>query len=112
MMRAMELAELQSRIRRFAAERHWEPYHTPKNLTMALAVEVAELMELYQWRTPEESRTFGADPARREQVADEIADVLIYLMQLADATGVDVAQAVTAKMAKNALKHPVGKPVT
>ena len=103
----MDVKALQRQLRDFAAARDWQPYHTPKNLAMALMVEAAELLELFQWLTPEESRSLTIDVADKERVADEIADVLLYLLQLADHTGVDLEQAVLAKLAKNARKHPV-----
>ena len=103
----MDLPALQQRLRAFAAERAWQPYHTPKNLAMALMVESAELLELFQWLTPEESARLTADPAQRERVADELADVLLYLLQLADHTGIDLHTAVERKLLKNAAKHPV-----
>lgn len=102
----MNIAELQSRLRAFAAERQWEPYQTPKNLAMAMVVEAAELVEIFQWLTPEESQAIAQDPARHEHLGEEIADVLLYLLQIADHSGVDVAEAVEAKLAKNALKYP------
>jgi NTP pyrophosphatase (non-canonical NTP hydrolase) len=102
----MNIAELQSRLRAFAAERQWEPYQTPKNLAMAMVVEAAELVEIFQWLTPEESQAIAQDPARHEHLGEEIADVLLYLLQIADHSGVDVAAAVEAKLAKNALKYP------
>lgn len=105
----MDLPALQSALRVFAAERDWPPFHTPKNLAMALIVEAAELAEIYQWLTPEQSRTAHADPAVKEQIADEVADVLLYLLQLADQTGIDVEAAALRKMQKNARKHPVPK---
>lgn len=104
---SLDLNALQARLRAFAAERQWEPFHTPKNLAMALMVEAAELQELFQWLTPEESQRLTADPAQKERVADELADVLLYLLQLADHTGVDLADAVERKLVKNARKHPV-----
>lgn len=102
----MNIAELQSRLRAFAAERQWEPYQTPKNLAMAMVVEAAELVEIFQWLTPEESQAIAQDPARHQHLGEEIADVLLYLLQIADHSGVDLAAAVEAKLAKNALKYP------
>ena len=102
----MDILALQRQLRDFAAARDWQPYHAPKNLAMALMVEAAELLELFQWLTPEESRRLTVDAADRERVADEIADVLLYLLQLADHTGVDVEEAVERKLRKNAAKHP------
>lgn len=102
----MNIAALQARLRQFATERDWQPFHTPKNLAMALTVEAAELAEIFQWMTPEESLAASCDGRRHEHIADELADVLLYLLQLADRTGVDLEQAVQAKLVKNAIKHP------
>jgi len=106
----MDVKALQTRLRDFAAARDWQPYHSPKNLAMALMVEAAELLELFQWKTITESRGLTRNPADKERVADEIADVLLYLLQLADHTGVDVEQAVEDKLRKNADKHPAKRP--
>jgi dCTP diphosphatase len=94
------------RLRAFAAERDWERYHTPKNLVMAMSVEMAELVEHFQWLTPEESDRLLDDSAKRQAVEEEMADVLLYLLRLADITGVDLNAAMTAKIVKNAQKHP------
>ena len=102
----MDIDALQQRLRDFAAARDWQPYHAPKNLAMALMVEAAELMEHFQWSTLDESRALTSDPAKKEAIADEIADVLLYLVQLADQTGVNIDAAVEAKLRKNAIKHP------
>lgn len=106
----MDIATLQRRLRDFAAARDWQAFHTPKNLAMALMVEAAELLELFQWLTVTESRAYAREPANKERVADEVADVLLYLLQLADHTGVDVAQAVERKLLKNAEKYPAKHP--
>lgn len=103
---SLEVDALQARLRVFAAERQWQPFHTPKNLAMALMVEAAELTEIFQWMTPEQSLAVRDDPALTEPIADEVADVLLYLLQLADHAGVDLAQAVENKLRKNAVKHP------
>lgn len=101
------LDELRARIREFAFARQWEAYHTPKNLAMALIVEAAELVERFQWLTPEESAKL--DPGRREQVRQEIADVLIYLTRLADLLQIDLLQAAADKLEINARKYPLEK---
>lgn len=101
----MDIPALQSRLRHFAAERAWTPYQTPKNLAMALIVEAAELVEIFQWMTPEQSLQAHC-AVEREQIADELADVLVYLVQIADRTGIDLEQAVDNKIRKNALKYP------
>lgn len=102
----MDIAQWQQRLHAFALARNWQPFLNPKNLAMALSVEAAEVVELFQWLTPEQSQALSADPAGHVQVADELADVLLYLLQLAAATGVDLDQAIEAKFAKNALKYP------
>jgi len=99
-----DLKSLALALREFVGERDWEKFHTPKNLAMALSVEAAELMEHFQWLTPEESRTL-ADKTRAE-VRDEIGDVLIYLVQLADKLGVDPLDAAGAKLEVNRGKSP------
>ena len=103
----MDIPALQARLRQFSAARHWEPYQTPKNLAMAMVVEAGELVEIFQWMTPEQSVTAGEDATRREHIGDEIADVVIYLLQIADRSGVDLVQAVRRKIDKNAVKYPV-----
>lgn len=99
---ALDLDELAGELREFARARGWEPLHTPKNLAAALVVEAGELLEQFQWLSSEESKQHASSSA----VADEIADVLIYLVRLADIAGVDIAGAVQQKMVKNAAKHP------
>ena len=101
------LDTLRLRLREFAEARAWEPYHTPKNLVMALSVEASELLEPFQWLTPEQSQQLGA--AQREAVRQEIADVLIYLTRLADLLDIDLLDAAADKLAINARKYPVEK---
>jgi dCTP diphosphatase len=103
------LAELKKRVLDFAHERDWEQFHAPKNLSMALAAEAGELMEHFLWATPEQSRTIVDDAAKRAKIAEELADVVIYALEFANVTGLDVAAAIEAKMAANALKYPVEK---
>ncbi|HEX7638145.1 MAG TPA: nucleotide pyrophosphohydrolase [Burkholderiaceae bacterium] len=98
------LLALRDDLRAFARERDWGRYHSPKNLAMALSVEAAELLEHFQWLTEAESR--APAPAKREAVALEAADVLLYLVQLADQLGIDLADAARRKMVLNAAKHP------
>src|SRR5580700_2134510 len=93
------VAELKNRVLAFARERDWEQFHSPKNLSMALAAEAAELMEHFLWVTPQESRAVAVDPAKRLKIAEEVADVIIYALEFANATGLDVAAEVEAKMA-------------
>lgn len=107
----MNLGELQAELRHFAAERDWQPFHTPKNLTTALMVEAAELAEIFQWQTPEESRTAHKDAAAKRRIGEEVADVLLYLLQVADHCQIDVSQAVQDKLAKNAVKYPAKRAI-
>jgi len=101
------LIELRDRLREFTREREWHRYHTPKNLAMALIVEAAELAEQFQWLTPEESGALP--PEKHARVRDELADVLVYLIELADVLEVDLAAAARDKIARNAIKYPVEK---
>lgn len=101
------LETLRLRIREFAKARAWEPYHTPKNLVMALSVEASELLEPFQWLTAEQSRQLN--PAQLDAVRQEIADVLIYLTRLADLLQIDLLGAAADKLAINARKYPVDK---
>ena len=100
------LNELQTTLRRFADERVWNRYHTPKNLAMALVAEVGELVEHFQWLTPREAVDVAADAGKVHEVADELADVLIYLVRLADVLGVDLIAAAGRKIAHNARRYP------
>lgn len=100
-----ELRLLRDNLRKFAAVRGWPAYHTPKNLAMALIVEAAELVEHFQWLTGEESQHLAAE--KLSAVREEVADVLIYLVELADVLQIDLYAAACDKIAKNALKHPV-----
>lgn len=102
----LNVTALQASLRQFAADRDWQAVHTPKNLAMALMVEAAELAEIFQWLTPEQSRLAHQDAALQPRIADELADVLLYLLQLADHTHCDLPRAVADKLVKNARKHP------
>lgn len=97
---------LRELVRRFVEERDWRQFHTPKNLSMALAIEAAELMEHFQWLTPEASRSLAQEPHRLAAVGEELADVLCYALALANELGLDVSTAVRQKMLKNAAKYP------
>jgi len=99
--------ELTQKLRAFAAERDWEQFHSPKNLAMALAVEAAELLEHFQWLTEEQSRAL--DPARREKVREEIADVFLYVLRLCDQLGIDLLAAAEHKIQVNARRYPAEK---
>jgi NTP pyrophosphatase (non-canonical NTP hydrolase) len=95
---------LRDRLRVFAAERDWEQFHSPKNLSMALMVEVAELMEHFQWLT--EAQSTGLPAENKQAVSEELADILLYLVRLSDRLGVDLREAALLKLEKNAAKYP------
>ena len=101
------LEQIKTRLREFAAERDWDQFHSPKNLAMALIVEAAELVEHFQWLTEEQSQTLP--PEKLAEVEQEIADIQIYLIRLADKLGVDMEKAVNARIELNAKKYPADK---
>ena len=101
------LRGLRDELRAFAAERDWDQFHSPRNLATALAVEAAELLEPFQWLTDDQSRTLP--PETRAAVEEELADVLLYLVRLADKLDVDLAAAARAKIVRNGEKYPVEK---
>ncbi len=103
------LADLKQRVLAFARERDWEQFHSPKNLSMALAAEAAELMEHFLWSTTDASRAIASDPGKRAKIEEELADVVIYALEFANATQMDVASVIETKMAANARKYPVEK---
>ena len=100
------VAELREVVRRFVEERDWKQFHSPKNLSMSLAIEAAELMEHFQWIDAAESRRVGDDPTKLAEVRDEVADVLCYLLAIANELEIDVSGALREKMVKNAVKYP------
>jgi len=105
-MENLDVDELQRRLAGFAAARGWQKFHTPKNLATALVVEAAELAEIFQWLTPEESLNVMSDSEAAYRVQDEIADVLSYLLQLATACEIDVLSALAAKIDRNEKRFP------
>ncbi|MEK7303700.1 MAG: nucleotide pyrophosphohydrolase [Pseudomonadota bacterium] len=104
-MRSLE--DLKNQLRAFAHARDWEQFHSPKNLAMALIAEAAELVEHFQWLTETQSQTL--DPEKREQVAQELADVFLYLVRLADRLDIDLMDAAQRKLVINAQKYPADK---
>ena len=104
---ADSLKDLRAKIDAFVAERDWAQFHSPKNLAMAMIVEAAELVEHFQWDTIEESYQLSEE--KRREVGHELADTFVYLLRLAEMTGVDLIQAANDKIALNALKYPVEK---
>ena len=103
------MAELRRLVAAFVAERNWEQFHTPKNLAMSAAIECAELMEHFQWLTPDECKQLASNPAELVEVGEELADVCCYLLALANTLQIDVAAAVEDKMRKNQRKYPAAE---
>ena len=101
----MNIQNIQKQLSDFADERDWEQFHDPKNLAMALSVEASELVEIFQWLTPEEAKDIMTTD-EGEHVKEEMADVMIYLLQMADKLDIDLESAVTNKIEKNSEKHP------
>ena len=102
-----ELEVLRDKLRTFAADRDWDQFHSPKNISMALAVEASELLEHFQWLTEAQSRNLL--PEKREEVAQEIADVLLYLVRIADKLNINLVDAANKKLVMNAHKYPAEK---
>ncbi len=107
MLESSKIDELRDELRKFAAARNWQQFHSPKNLAMALSVEAAEVLELFQWKTEDETRTLN--DADRARAREEIADVFLYLISLADQLDIDLAAAANQKLGANAEKYPVAK---
>jgi NTP pyrophosphatase (non-canonical NTP hydrolase) len=103
------VAELRQLIADFVAERDWSQFHSPKNVSMALAIEAAELMEHFQWLTTDASRQLADEPEKLAAIGEELADVIGYSLALANELGLDVSSAIRAKMVKNAEKYPAEK---
>lgn len=100
------VAQMRETVRRFVDERQWQQFHSPKNLSMALAIEAAELMEHFQWISMDASRAVSHQPDKLHAVSDELADVLCYLLAMANELGIDLSTALQEKMAKNERKYP------
>lgn len=103
------LAQLKQATATFAKERDWEQFHATKNLSMAIAAEAGELMEHFLWVSPEASAKLFASPEKKAKIAEELADVLIYTLQFANMSGIDLSASVSSKLLKNAVKYPVSK---
>lgn len=102
-----KIIELQKELRQFATDRDWDQFHSPKNLSMALNVEASELLECFQWLTEEESKNLDSDDLK--SVSEEVADVFIYLLKIADKLDIDLISETKRKMVKNAEKYPIEK---
>lgn len=107
--RTTTLEELKAKILAFARERDWEQFHSPKNLSMAISAESAELMEHFLWASPQNSKKLLEDDELRRKVEEELADVIIYALEFANIAEIDVSSAISTKMRINAKKYPVEK---
>ena len=105
----VDVAQLAASLKRFADDRDWQQFHSPKNLILALTGEVGELCEIFQWMSDADSVSAATDPEIGQAVKDELADVLMYLVRLSSVLGVDLNEAVTQKLASNGQKYPVDK---
>ncbi len=105
--RQTTLQELKDRMSAFVRERDWEQFHTPKNLSMSIAIEAAELMEHFQWLTVEQSKSLA--PEALSDIGEELADIVIYSLSLANTLGLDLSETILAKMEKNIRKYPKEK---
>jgi len=103
------LSELKEKVKDFTNEREWTKYHTVKNLTMSIAIEAAELMELFQWVKEDNQNQKIQDPSELKKLEEELADVVIYCLSLANATNIDISSAVVNKIEKNKEKYPIDK---
>ena len=103
---AIDIEALQSQLRDFAFGRNWQKYHSPKNLSMALAVESSELLEIFQWLTPDESQEINNIAFQKIEIQNELADILACLLRLADVLEIDLEAAIKNKIAKNMEKYP------
>ena len=100
------VADLKEEVEQFVSERDWAQFHSPKNLSMALAIEASELMDLFKWCTVEESKEMMETPEKIQSATDEIADVIIYSIAFANRNNIDISTAVIDKLEKNRKKYP------
>lgn len=100
------LQEIKARIKQFVRERDWEQYHSPKNLSMSIAIEAAELMEHFQWLTIEQSKKLLKDKKKREEIEDELADIVIFILDFCNLSGINIERSTLSKLEKTAKKYP------
>ncbi len=105
----MQLEQLISKAQVFREERDWKQYHSARNLALSVVLEAAELLEIFQWKTDEEADALTQDPAEREKLSDELADILLYILLMAHDLGIDIVEAADRKIDKNRLKYPADK---
>jgi len=101
--------ELKERIRKFILERDWEKYHNPKDLAEAICIEAGELLEIFQWTSTQESSSWKNVPSKSKRIREELADVFIYCLSMANVMGIDVTETVTSKIKRNEEKYPIEK---
>jgi NTP pyrophosphatase (non-canonical NTP hydrolase) len=101
--------DLKKRVAAFRDARDWKKFHNPKDLAASISIEANELLELFQWKTPDEVESLLKDPRKREDVQDELADIVVYCISAADQMGVDLSDAIESKLRKNEAKYPVEK---
>ena len=106
-MKTLDIEKITNELTKFTVDRDWDKFHSVKNLSMALSVEVSELLEISQWLTEEESNQIKNDANLKSKMEDEVADVFVYLLRIANKTGIDLESAVLNKLKKNAEKYPV-----
>ena len=104
-MKIMNISEIQNQLKKFAIERDWEQFHTPKNLAMALSVEASELVEIFQWLNVEESNS--PDQRQIKKINNEVADIAMYLLRFCSVLGIDLEKVIESKLERNAEKYPV-----
>ena len=104
-----DIKELQEKVAHFISERDWDQFHSPKNIAMSISIESAELMEIFQWRTTEDSRSLELLEQKRAEIEDEVADVMIYLLSFINTTNIDLYQAVLKKIERNKTRFPIDK---
>jgi NTP pyrophosphatase (non-canonical NTP hydrolase) len=103
------LQELKALVKDFINKRNWEKYHNPKDLAESICIEAAELLEIFQWATAEETFSWKSDPSKIDSIKDELADVLIYCFSMANALDIDLSEAILKKLEKNEKKYPAEK---
>lgn len=109
MLETAPLRELQSKVEIFCSERDWDQFHNLKDLSLALSIEVSELLEHLRWKNPKEVDALLQDPAKREEVEDEVADIFFFVLRIAQRFSIDLPTALERKIAKNAAKYPIEK---
>jgi len=103
------IQNLKTLVRNFVDKRNWQKYHNPKDLAEAICIEAAELLQVFQWATGEEAFSWRNVPSKMNRIREELADVFIYCLSMANTLGVDVSEAVSEKLSKNEVKYPVDK---